>query len=158
MPYTLQEIKPKSNIKDSYKNALIKSTGLLVFLCLLEIAPRVGLVDKQFIPSLSTALGELIRLGIRGDLTMHIMVSLWRVIAGLLLGCAIAILAGVLIEIQYPFLSEILNPMLRLLSGLNPFSLGPIFIMFFGVGELVKVSHCSGQLSQLGFIPRFSLQ
>jgi len=122
------------------KNILIKSSGVLIFIVLWEIAPRLGWADKQFVPSFSEVSNELIRLLARGDLTMHIMVSLWRVLVGLIVASLIAIPLGFILSKSCPFLIEILNPMLRFLSQANPFTLGPIFILFFGVGELVKVS------------------
>ena len=120
------------------KNFLIKSSGVLIFIVLWEIAPRLGWADKQFVPSFSEVSNELMKLLARGDLTMHIMVSLWRVLVGLIVASLIAIPLGFILSKSY--LIEILNPMLRFLSQANPFTLGPIFILFFGVGELVKVS------------------
>ena len=122
------------------KNILIKSSGVIIFLILWEIGPRLGWADKQFVPSFSTVVNELIRLAAGGELTMHIMVSLWRVLVGLIVACIIAIPIGFILSKSYSSLTEILNPMLRFFSQANPFTLGPIFILFFGVGELVKIS------------------
>ncbi len=126
--------------KSSAKDILIKSSGVIIFLVLWEIGPRLGWADKQFVPAFSTVVNELIRLTAGGELTMHIMVSLWRVLTGIITACIIAIPSGFILTKRYPSLIEILNPMLRLLSQVNPFTLGPIFILFFGVGELAKVS------------------
>ncbi|GEM_PF-104499 len=122
------------------KNILLKSSGVFIFLVLWEISPRIGWADKQFVPPFSTVINELIKLSASGALTMHIMVSLWRVLAGLIVAALIAIPLGFILSKSYPLLIEMLNPMLRFLSQANPFTLGPIFILFFGVGELVKIS------------------
>lgn len=122
------------------KNFLLKCSGVFIFLVLWEVGPRLGWADKQFVPSFSTVINELIRLFSKGELTMHIMVSLWRVLTGLIAAALIAIPLGFILAKGYPMLIEVLNPMLRFLSQANPFTLGPIFILFFGVGELVKIT------------------
>lgn len=124
----------------SLKSIIVKFSGVFTVLLLWEISPRHGWVDSQFLPTFSTVVNELINLLVDGKLTIHIMVSLWRVLVGLITGCVIAVILGVILSNSHPSLTEILNPMLRLLSQANPFSLGPIFILFFGVGEAVKVA------------------
>jgi len=123
-----------------FGSIILKSSGVIVFLVLWEIGPRFGLADSQFVPPFSTVIIEIFNLFVDGDITMHIMVTLWRVLVGIIAGCVIAIPLGIILSKIHPSLIEILNPMLRLLSQANPFTLSPIFILFFGVGELVKIS------------------
>ncbi|HEX9059870.1 MAG TPA: ABC transporter permease [Clostridia bacterium] len=122
------------------KETLLKLSGVIIFLVIWEAAPRLGWADKQFVPSFSTALNELYRLLMSGDLSMHIMVTFWRVLLGLIISIIIAVPMSFILESRYPFLVEILNPLLRLLSQVNPFSITPIFVLFFGAGELVKLA------------------
>jgi NitT/TauT family transport system permease protein len=48
--------------KSSAKDILIKSSGVIIFLVLWEIGPRLGWADKQFVPAFSTVVNELISL------------------------------------------------------------------------------------------------
>jgi NitT/TauT family transport system permease protein len=121
-------------------DGLIRSSGLVVFLVLWEIAPRLGWSDAQFLPPLSIVLKAVGQLWQDGVLYTHLMVSLWRALLGLLLSVAIALPLAFILEGWFPKTSRRLDPLFRLLSHINPFSLAPVFILFFGIGELEKLA------------------
>jgi NitT/TauT family transport system permease protein len=125
---------------NKYRSGVIRSSGLVIFLVLWEIAPRLGWADSQFLPPLSTVLKAVGLLWTDGFLYTHIIVSLWRALLGMLLSVAIALPMGFILEGWFPKVSKQLDPLFRLLSHLNPFSLAPVFILFFGIGELEKLA------------------
>lgn len=119
---------------------LIDFSGIIAFFLLWEILPRAGVIDGQFIPPFSEVLQAIVKLLANGELFIHIAASLQRTFLGLLFAIALAIPAGFLLGGVFPDVSRHVRPLLRLLGQINAFSLFPIFILFFGIGEIAKVS------------------
>jgi NitT/TauT family transport system permease protein len=119
---------------------LIDVSGIIGLLLLWEVAPRIGLTDPQFVPPLSAVLWAAWKIAATGELFIHIATSLQRVVMGLVMGIVFAVPLGFLLGGVFPRLSQQLRPLLNLLGQINAFSLFPIFILFFGIGEAAKVS------------------
>lgn len=119
---------------------LIDLAGLIVFFLAWEVLPRIGVVDGQFIPPLSEVLLAIGKLAADGSLFIHIAASLQRTFAGLALAIAVAVPLGFLLGGVFPALSKQFRPLLRVFGQINAFSLFPIFILFFGIGEVAKIS------------------
>lgn len=126
--------------QNSLTGQLIDISGLIGFFLIWEIAPHIGLVDGQFIPPLSEVSMAIWKLAANGELFIHIAASLQRTFAGLALAVLLAVPAGFLLGGVLPGLSRRLRPLLRILGQVNAFSLFPIFILFFGIGEVAKIS------------------
>ena len=122
------------------RELLLRWSGVIVFLALWEAAPRLEWIDPYFVPALSTVLGAIGELFREGVLVSHLLISLWRGLLGLLAAVALGIPAGILLGWRYPLAAQVLSPVLRVLSQVNPFSLMPIFVLFFGIGETAKVA------------------
>jgi NitT/TauT family transport system permease protein len=118
---------------------LIDVSGIIGFLLLWEIAPRIGLVEAQFIPPLSQVIVAMVKLATQESLFLHVAASLQRTFIGIFLAIALAVPVGFVLG-GVPTLSLYLRPLMRLLGQINAFSLFPIFILFFGIGEFAKVS------------------
>ncbi|MDR3171532.1 MAG: ABC transporter permease [Treponema sp.] len=116
-----------------------KSIAVILFLVLWEIAPQIGLVDRTFIPTLSEIFSMMWKLLYEGKLLIHIVVSLRRAALGFFIAILIALPLGFMLGGWFKRFEEYLNPLLTVLSKINPFSMFPIFILFFGIGELTKV-------------------
>ncbi|MDF2876123.1 MAG: binding-protein-dependent transport system inner rane component [Sporomusa sp.] len=117
----------------------LKSSGLLIFMILWEIAPRLGWADAQFLPPLSAVAAAGYKLWDQGLLYSQLIVSLWRAALGLLLALLIAVPTGAVLAGWFPRVLNYLDPLFRLLSNVNPFSLAPVFMLFFGIGETMKL-------------------
>lgn len=118
----------------------IDVSGIIAFFLLWEIAPRSGLVSGQFIPPFSQVLVALGKLAADGSLFLHTAASLQRTFIGLVLAVAVAVPLGFLLGGVFPAFSRHVRPLLRMLGQINAFSLFPIFILFFGIGEFAKVA------------------
>lgn len=129
----------KNHLKSLADN-LIDISGFIIFFLLWEILPRIGIVDGQFIPSLSQVLLAIGKLAADGSLFIHIAASLQRTFIGLVLAVVIAIPAGFILGGVFPSLARQIRPLLKMFGQINAFSLFPIFILFFGIGEVAKVS------------------
>jgi NitT/TauT family transport system permease protein len=113
-------------------------SSILLFLVVWELAPRAGGLLETFIapPSVvAKTLWELLR---EGELLGHVGVSLGRAWVGFSGAALVAVPLGFLLGGSFRTFERLLNPVLRFLSQLNPFSLFPLFILLFGIGELSK--------------------
>ncbi|MGA2654236.1 MAG: ABC transporter permease [Terracidiphilus sp.] len=122
------------------KRVVVRGSGIGIFLLLWEIAPRLGWISAQFAPPLSKVLVTIGQLSAEGTLQVHLLVSLWRVGVGLLVSILIAVSLGLVLGGWLTGLAKALDPLLRILGQVNPFSLMPLFMLFFGIGERTKVA------------------
>jgi NitT/TauT family transport system permease protein len=79
-------------------------------------------------------------MALQADLFMHIMVSLWRTLSGLFIAFIIAIPAGFLLGRYFTYAARVMDPLLRVFGQVNPFSVMPVFMLFFGIGEEAKLA------------------
>lgn len=137
---------PKGDNKE-FMNYLIKLNkkflsyyAILLFFILWQIAPSLGWVDAQFIPSLSQVLAAAWTSAKKGELIIGICVSLQRTFLGFALAVVIGIPLGFILGGWFPKVSKFLNPLFSGLAQINALTLFPIFLVLFGIGEGVKIS------------------
>ncbi|ACM20842.1 ABC transporter, membrane protein [Geotalea daltonii FRC-32] len=112
----------------------------IALLVLWELAPRLKWIDSQFVPAPTAIITEGAKLASSGELLVHIAISLQRTLQGLFFALIVAIPLGFILAGWFPRLTRFLGPLLRLLGEINAFSLFPLFVLFFGIGELAKFS------------------
>ncbi|MBU9766627.1 ABC transporter permease [Mycobacterium sp. TNTM28] len=112
---------------------------ILAFLALWEIAPRIGLVDKVFLPPFSEVVSAWLTLAANGQLTEHVSASLSRALIGLAVAIVVSIPLGVAIAWYRP-VADFLNPILELFRNTAALALLPVFILILGIGETSKVA------------------
>lgn len=135
----------KKDISKDYKKYLRKKTAnkvivvsmqlgiLLLFLALWEILARRGIIDTFIFSCPSRILKTIGDLYISGSLFHHISTTLSEALIGFL----IATLGGYLIAIILwwnEFIRKILDPYIVVLNSLPKIALGPIIIIWVGVG------------------------
>jgi NitT/TauT family transport system permease protein len=117
-----------------------RSISIIIFVGVWEIAPRVGIVPDIFISPPSVVLMTLWDLTVQGVLLKHSYVSLLRALVGFGLAAVVAIPLGFVFSGRFPLLRRICLPVLRLWGEINIFSLFPVFILLFGIGETSKIA------------------
>ena len=133
-------IKKRMGLKDAFFYGYRKSIAVIAFLIFWEVAPRAGILDRQFIPTLSEVLVKLWSMAIAGKLNDHVVASLSRAVFGFLISVVVALPLGFLLGGWFKKFEEYLNPLLGVLSQINPFSVFPVFILLFGIGETAKIA------------------
>lgn len=114
--------------------------SIVLFFVVWQLLPRLGGIVETFIPPPTVVLATLVEL-FRGDeLLGHIGISLYRSASGFASAAAIAIPLGFLLGGSFRTFERLVNPILRFLGQVNPFSLFPLFILLFGIGELSKAA------------------
>ncbi|MDR0875884.1 MAG: ABC transporter permease [Clostridiales Family XIII bacterium] len=121
-----------------YKRILIRISGIIIFLVLWEIAPRLGWVDKVYLQPFSEDFLALIELVVSGKMLPHLLASLQRIGLGLLLATIIGIGLGLIVG-YFQRINEALDLLFQLFRQVSAFALFPVFILFFGFSEVSKV-------------------
>jgi NitT/TauT family transport system permease protein len=112
--------------------------SILLFLGVWELVPRAGGLLGTFIAPPSLVFKTLVELVTSGELTGHVVVSLSRAASGFVVAATVAIPLGFLLAGGFRTFERLVNPILRFLEHVNPFSLFPLFILLLGIGELSK--------------------
>jgi NitT/TauT family transport system permease protein len=113
--------------------------AVAVLLAAWQIAPATGLVDKTFLPPLSTVLNAWWQLAQSGDLWTDIQASMQRSLTGFGIALVFGIPLGLLIG-WYPLAAELLSPVLAIFLNTAAIALLPVFTLILGIGETSKIS------------------
>ena len=117
-------------------NSLLGIGGLVVLLLLWWLGTNVLASPAGFIRHFSptTAIPKLVMLLAQGDLPVHILVSLQRVLIGLIFALLIGVPLGLAVG-SYSRLNTATSPAFQFLRMISPLSWMPIAVMVFGVGN-----------------------
>jgi ABC-type nitrate/sulfonate/bicarbonate transport system permease component len=126
------DYKPDNTGKVSVLSLLIAAA---VFISLWAIMAR--LVNQPVLPK-PIKVFNTFSIEIRKDLGLHLLVSLYRVLASILLAIVLAAPAGLLLA-QYPRLNQTFSPLIYLLYPVPKVVLVPIVLLLLGVGDLPKI-------------------
>ncbi|MCG5465607.1 ABC transporter permease [Micromonospora sp. MED01] len=118
---------------------LHRTVAIVALAAIWEGAPRLGLVDRVFLPPLSEVLVAWWGLLRSGQLAEHVGASLTRSLAGLGLAVLTAIPLGLLIGWYRP-LAELLSPLLEVFRNTAALALLPVFVLILGLGETSKIA------------------
>ena len=118
---------------------LRRGAAVVLFLAVWELAPRLGAVDRVFLPPFSEVVTAWWRLVVDGELTEHLGASLLRSVSGLTLAVLIAIPLGLLIGWYRP-VADVLGPLLELFRNTSALALLPVFVLLLGLGETSKIA------------------
>jgi NitT/TauT family transport system permease protein len=114
------------------RDVAIATFGLLVLWQILAM-----LIARPILPSpilvLSTFLEEM-----SGDLPLHFLASLWRVIAGMLLSVVTAVPTGLAIGGSRR-LNRLFSPVIYLLYPIPKVVFVPVVLLFLGIGDSAKI-------------------
>ncbi len=122
---------------------LIGGVSIVLALAAWILASWLGWVDSNRIPpiqALSAAFMELVRDGYSGKpFWMHIATSMGRALSGFLLAVFAGVPVGIFIGLNRLF-DAIVSPFLSFLRPIPAIALVPLFIFYFGIGEVSKVA------------------
>ena len=120
------------------KWALIRLASPIVLLALWQLGSAVGLIPQDVLPAPSLILEAGIELIENGQLADALGVSGIRVIEGLLLGGFLGVALGTAVGLSRWFEATV-DPPMQMIRALPHLGLIPLFILWFGIGELPKV-------------------
>ncbi|WP_141501567.1 ABC transporter permease [Paenibacillus luteus] len=120
--------------KKWWKGAVIPVTILLLWQC----ASYTGAADPKLFPAPSSIFGDFYSMLLSGELYYHIRISIVRAALGFLLGGILGLLIGLLVG-MYVKVEEFVDPTVQMLRTVPLLAITPLFILWFGFGELSKV-------------------
>lgn len=118
-------------------NLGLSIAGVVGFLAVWQLVSTF-LIDPFFLPAPSEVLKGAIELAREGTLASSIAISLGRILAGWLLGSAIAIPLGLAVGVSAR-VRAVVDPFIHFFRFVPAIALVTLFIVWFGVGELSKV-------------------
>lgn len=116
--------------------------GPLVFVSLIslwEIGSRVGWISELMMPAPSQAFVALVDLVKTGQLWLHLVASLQRLLLGWTLGTAAGLLVGFAAGL-FSLARAGIVPFVAAIFPIPKIALLPLFIIWFGIGEESKVA------------------
>jgi ABC-type nitrate/sulfonate/bicarbonate transport system permease component len=115
-------------------NAFYAMIALLVLWQGLALVVRL-----QILPGPLEVLRTLWKVTLSGELLVHFGVSLWRVVASMLLSVVLAAPAGLVLG-QSARWNKIVSPFIYLLYPIPKVVLVPVVLLFLGIGDAAKIA------------------
>jgi sulfonate transport system permease protein len=103
-----------------------------------QIASSTGVLPQRLLASPTTVVGTAIDITRDGTLPHAIEISLQRALIGFAIGAVIGVGLALIAGLSL-FAEQIIDPPLQMLRMLPFYGLIPLFILWFGIGELPKV-------------------
>jgi NitT/TauT family transport system permease protein len=139
LPIGLRVARSSLVLPSSLRKATRGSLAIILFCLAWELAPRIGVVDRVFLPPLSDVIEALQQLLASGALVKHAVASILRSSSGLALAILIGVPAGLVIGSSRR-IAEFIGPLLEIFRNTAPLALLPVFTLILGIGETSKVA------------------
>jgi ABC-type nitrate/sulfonate/bicarbonate transport system permease component len=111
----------------------------IALLLVWELLIRAGFGDRRFIPPPSDIAVRFWQLTLNGELAMHTAATLWRVLAGFVIGAVPAVAIGLLMAMFRP-VRIFFDPLVAALMPIPKVALMPLLLLAFGFGDASKIA------------------
>jgi ABC-type nitrate/sulfonate/bicarbonate transport system permease component len=125
------------------RQVLRRSLGLLAAVVVWEIAALI-INDQVILPSVQTTVSTLVHYmsnpypSAGQPLWSHALVSLGRILTGFSIGTVVGVIIGAAMA-SVRIIKDLIDPIIEVTRPLPPLAFIPLFIVWFGVGEMSKV-------------------
>ena len=131
---------PARKLLGSIKPSTLRAVAsFLSVMVLWELVARILVKNPLFFAPLTAVWGRTIELWLDGELQVHIWTSSQEFILGFLLACFVGIMFGVLMASSV-IVRDFCDPWVSMLYSTPIIALGPLFILWFGIGVSSKVA------------------
>ncbi|WP_239616335.1 ABC transporter permease [Cohnella mopanensis] len=96
-----------------------------------------GLISDLLFPTPYTIGITFMNLAKSGFLWEHVSISLWRVLTGFLIGGSLGFLFGIAVGL-FRRTERLLDPTIQMIRMIPSLAIVPLFVLWFGIGELSK--------------------
>jgi ABC-type nitrate/sulfonate/bicarbonate transport system permease component len=111
----------------------------LALLVLWQVLAMVGIIDQRYFPAPLRIFGSGEDLVRSGELPVDIMVTLYRLACGFLLGAAPGILLGMIMGLNRT-VRIVVDPLIAALYPIPKVAILPLFMLVFGIGDGSKIA------------------
>lgn len=112
--------------------------SLVLLLALWEVAVVAEAVDPNFLPAVHTIAVALWELVTAGEIWTNLFASTYRAIVGLVVGTAFGVVIGLIMATSRAG-NGFFGPLVAMTYSLPKASLVPLFILWFGIGDLTNM-------------------
>ena len=123
----------------SIRERLITISIILVVIITWEILARTGVISAIIFPAPSLILQTLITGIFKGEYSEDLYYTFTRIFAGFFLGGGAGLMLGMIMGWSPP-IRKVLDPIVAALHPLPKFSLLPMIIILFGIGESSRIA------------------
>lgn len=127
-----------SRPRQQRKWALVRLASPIVLLALWQLASALGILPQDVLPAPSLIAEAGVEVIENGQLADALGVSGLRVLEGLLLGGVVGVALGTAVGLSR-WVEATVDPPMQMVRALPHLGLIPLFILWFGIGELPKV-------------------
>ncbi|MFF2092356.1 ABC transporter permease [Paenibacillus sp. NPDC058174] len=124
--------------KERTKRFLLGAFIPVAVLVLWQLAVVNGLVSRQLFPPPTSIFRDFYDMLMSGELTHHLGISVLRAMIGFFVGGGLGLLIG-LGSGLYKRAEQVLDPTIQMLRTVPLLAITPLFILWFGFGELSKI-------------------
>lgn len=128
----------KSTLASRIPDSLQALIFPLLILLLWQTAGSTGLLSPSLLPTPWEIGKQFILLAGNGKLLIHLEASVIRAVMGFALGGSLALIIGLTTGLS-KLVEELLDPSLQMMRTVPLLSIIPLFILWFGVGQLSQV-------------------
>ncbi|WP_248926853.1 ABC transporter permease [Paenibacillus hamazuiensis] len=107
-------------------------------LAIWQIAGSLELVNKTLLPAPTAIAQSFWDLAASGELFKHLQISVYRAAVGFILGGGLGLLFGIMTGL-FKRVEHSLDPTVQMLRMIPHLAITPLFILWFGFGELSKI-------------------
>lgn len=121
-----------------YRRLLRRSLVPLALLVIWQLLASYGLINRRYMGSPYDVILSLWTLAASGQLAVHLGISLWRALFGLAVGSLAGLAAGIIAGLSQRG-EDALDSTIQAIRTLPFLGLVPLFILWFGLGELPRI-------------------
>lgn len=122
-----------------HKVALTQFAIVFTLLAAWEIGVRIGIVDPFFFPAPSALVGRIAEWASTSDFWADVGITLLETVLSFVVGIAIGTALGIWLGLS-PFAADVVQPFIKMFNAIPRILLGPIFVIWFGLGLTSKVA------------------
>ncbi len=104
-----------------------------------ETGARTALIDPFFFPAPSAIAGRISEWAVDPDFWTDLSITLFETILSFVIGIAVGTTLGVWLGLS-PFAADVVQPFIKIVNAIPRILLGPIFVLWFGLGLTSKVA------------------
>jgi ABC-type nitrate/sulfonate/bicarbonate transport system permease component len=127
------------NLSGKTQERLLYLVSPLGLLAIWQIVLMLGFGDRRFIPAPSDIAVRFWQLSVSGELAVHVAVTLWRVLAGFVIGAVPGVAIGLLMAMFRP-VRIFFDPLIAALFPIPKVALMPLLLLAFGFGDASKIA------------------
>jgi NitT/TauT family transport system permease protein len=129
----------RARVLQRREHPIARVLGVLGLLVVWEAVTRTGWVPPLFLPSPLAVLATAVEMLRTGELLMHVLISLRRILLGFGLGALGGVSVGLAVGV-FSLAEAVGNPLIAATFPIPKIAMLPLLILWLGIGEASKVA------------------